>query len=86
MKTGYPFLKISQIYNISYETVLMAADYVRNIKGRQPETPRFWAEYEAFNSLSDEAASAVHIANGEMRGMSFGFFDWQAGHHVIETA
>ena len=86
MKTGYPFLRISQLHNIPYETVLMAADYARNMKGRKPETPRSWAEYETFNSLSDEAASAVHTANDEMRGMSLGLFDWQAGHHVKEAA
>lgn len=86
MKTGYPFLKISQLHNIPYETVLMAADYARNMKGMQPETLRSWAEYEAFNSLSPEAEAAVHSANNEMRGMSLGLFDWQAGHHVKEVA
>ena len=86
MKTGYPFLRISQLHNIPYETVLMAADYARNMGSGHVGTARSQAEYTAFNSLSEDAASAVRTANEEMRGMSLGLFDWQAGHHVKEAA
>ena len=86
MKTGYPFLKISRLHNIPYETILMVADYARNMGSDHTGTPRSQAEYAAFNSLSPEAMTAVSTANQEMRGMALGIFDWQAGHHVKEAA
>ena len=86
MKTGYPFLRISQLHNIPYETVLMAADYACNMESGHVGTARSQEEYAAFNSLSPEAVSAVNTANDEMRGMSLGLFDWQTGHHVKEAA
>ena len=85
MKTGYPFLKLSQKYNLDYSAVLIAADYMK----KHPQSHRYPQGIRAFAGLGPKPETIlkeIDSVNYEFASMQAGFIDWQAGHEIKEAA